>query len=344
MTKDLEYYMYKRSIIPEIIKLYSNTPRIHYYSFAELFSDDLIKDGKCSFKIFFDIKPTKYFKKLFNANYSMYIRYSDCVYLRLKGEKTDILYRKRIYPFGELFLHIFIDTNLISLYVNSFYYSVFKMRVENVLPPGIHLKDFTYLKLLLNDFLPFYASSFASDENDGSLIIAPPNVGKSLTVMKAVENGFYFLSEDISIVNMKNLNIHAIPYTSTFYHETTKRKYLGPLGYFFPTMDVKKVGEHFINRGLLTSKLKQIFILENGKTKLFSKGNKITDILNINKYKFNYRSNIVINALLYNWGINLEEIEYSKYSELINKIDVIKIIADSPVKYFNIIKGYLNDK
>ncbi|GEM_PF-2243090 len=342
--KDANYnfdFKYQRVIVPEVISIHSNSPKIHYFSFGEFFYEDLFPYTNCCIKIFFDFKPRKYFIDLLNEyGDGKCTKYSDSVFLKgIDTNSLSTIYRKKA-GFVDLFMLTKISQDRIELYVNKHYYSLFKLRIENVVPPGLHLRDITYLKLLLNDFLTLHASAFATSEDEGYLVLAPPNTGKSFVVTKLAEDGFKLLSEDLSVVNLRDLCIHAVPYTATFYHETSKLKYIAPLSYYIPVRR-KVLGELFKGKIIPKAKLKKIFILEYGRQPVFDRVDEdsaLVEILNLTRNEFNLRSNLVINAILYHQKLDLESIEKEKFSRLIKRIDVIKIRANSPYEYLDIIK------
>jgi hypothetical protein len=335
----IDTYNYERIIVQDLIKICSNVPKITYYSFGENFKERLLEGEAYSFKIIFDIRPNAYFRAIKKGNF---VKYSDCVFLK-SNKEMEILYSKKLYPIGELFAHIFFYKEKIVLYVNKFYNSLFKFRVENVLPPGSHLTYLTYLKLLLNGFISLHGACFALDKKESFLVMSPPNTGKSFTVMKAIANGFYYLAEDICVVNVNNLDVKAVPHTSTFFHETSSKKYLGPLGYFVPITDEEKASMPFIQRGISASKLKKIFILEPSDTpKIIKNEFGLSKIFNLNKLEFDYRSDIIVNALLYSLNINLELIEYNSLSNLAKKVDVITVKGRSPIAFFDLIREEIN--
>jgi hypothetical protein len=331
---------YRRVIIPEVLCIHSSTSNIHYFSYGGFFKKEIFQsENKCKFNIFFEFKPKKYFADLIEE-FKYSIKYSDSIFLEDASDPDRILllYKKNA-GILKLYMQVFSFKNSIHFYVNKPYYTIFKFRVENVLPPGIHLRDLTYLKLLLNDFLSLHASSFASDDV-GYLILAPPNTGKSVTVTKLARDGFKVLSEDISVVNLRDLSLYAVPYTTTLYHKTSKLEYLAPLDYYIPH-HYQPFGEVFIKNLISKSKLKKIFILEYGKPEILveeEKAKALVSLINLTKSEFSLRSNLVMDAILYNYGFDLEQIEYTKFSKLIEKIDIVRIRANSPMKYFDAIK------
>ncbi len=337
-----------RVLCPGVLNIISNTTKIHYFSFAEDFSEELFnKSGKL--KVEFYIKPQKYFRELEKKDYLFY--YSDEI--KVYNDENNIMslfQKKRIYPIGSLYANCIICSDKILLEVSRFYYDIIKFKIENLLPPGIVLKDLTYLLLILNNYLPVHSSSFAINEKEAFLILAPPNVGKSYTVMQAIKDGFYFLSEDISIVD-KNGNIYPVVYTSTYTHEVSKLKYLSLLAYYLP-QNVEPMGKKYKNKLLEYSKIKKIFILESFKEKSIehlkkaftysiNKEEIVAKILTLNKDEFKVFNNKIILSYFYltNSISKFNNLELELIENLVKNVeDIILIKSPAPKYFYEVIK------
>ena len=332
-----------RVLFPGVLNIISNTTKIHYFSFAEDFSEELFNtSGKL--KIEFYIKSQKYFKELKKKDGLFY--FSDEIKVfNNENNIMSLFWKKRIYPIGSLYANCIIHPNNIILEVSKFYYNSIKFKIENLLPPGIILKDLTYLLLILSNYLPVHSSSFAIDEKEAFLVLAPPNVGKSYTVMQAVKDGFYFLSEDISIVD-KYGNIYPVAYTSTYTHEVSKLKYLSLLAYYLP-QKAEPMGKKYKNKLLEYSKIKKIFILEPYKEKSIkhlkkaftystNKEEIVAKILTLNKDEFKVFNNKIILSYFYltNSMSEFNNLELELIENLVENVEDIILIKSPVPKYF----------
>lgn len=340
----------RRIIIPEVLNIISDTTKIHYFSFAEDFSGQLFnKFGKLNIK--FRIKSNKYFKSLKKKNCILF--YSDEIKVHNFDKKShtfSLLWEKRIKPFGNLYAHCVIKPDNIILEVSKFYYNFVKFKIENLIPPGLLLKDLTYLLLILNDFLPVHSSSFAINRKQGFLILAPPNVGKSYTVMQAVKEGYHFLSEDISIVNKRG-KIFPVAYTSTYTHEISKLKYLSLFSYYLPAK-VEPMGKKFKKELLNYSTINKIFLLEPSKKKginylkkasnyLLDRERIVARILTLHKDEFNILNDRVILTYFYATGLinKFNKLEKELITNMVNGAeDIILIRSKEPAYFYKVIK------
>jgi len=329
-------FKYNRVIIPDIVTIHSNFSKIHYFSFGETFKSNLFDYIPCKYDLVFDIKPRKYFMRIKERKFEC--KYSDSINLSL-NDNINLIYNKNI-GITNIFMYITVSNNTISLFVDKLYYLLFKLKIENILPPGIHLRDLLYMKLVFDKYIPLHSASFAIN-NNGFLILAPPNTGKSLTVSLLANNGFKVLSEDIAVLDLEKLEIYSVPYTATMLHELSKLKYLPLLSYYLPKQ-LKSFGEIFKKNLVPKAKLKKIFILEKSKEKKEKrKKDYLIKILNLTRNEFNIRSNPVINSILYYLRKDIESYEYDKIYKLVNKVDVIILRAKDPFEYYNMLVDML---
>jgi len=343
----------RRVLFPGVLEIISNTTKIHYFSFAEDFSDKFF-DKRGNLKIEFYIKPQKYFERLEEIRKKEFLfYYSDEIKVYSIGNNMALFQKKRILPIGNLYANCLLQLDNIVLEVSKFYYNCFRFKIENLLPPGIVLKDLTYLLLVLNNYLPVHSSSFAIDEEEAFLVLAPPNVGKSYVVMQAVEDGFLFLSEDISIID-ENGKIYPVVYTSTYVHEVSKLKYLSLLSYYLPKK-IEPMGKKYRNKLLSISTVKKIFILEPAREKnikflkrdfiyLSQRENIIAKMLTLNKDEFRIFDNKFISAYFYLTSsiFQFSNLELNLMNNLVDSAeDVILIQSNTPEYFYQAIKSVL---
>ena len=330
-------FKYNCVLIPNLVVIHSNCSKIHYFSFGEIIEPNLFNNTPCKYDLIFDIKPRKYFAMIKDRNFEY--EYSDSIRISLDDE-INLIYNKNI-GITKIFMYISMSGDTISVFVDKLYYLLFKLKVENILPPGVHLRDLLYMKLVFDKYIPLHSASFAINKNNGFLILAPPNTGKSLTVSLLANNGFKVLSEDIAVLDLEKLEIYSAPYTATMLHELSKLKYLPLLSYYLPKR-LKSFGEIFKKNLIPRAKLKKIFILEKSKGKEEKrKKDYLVKILNLTRNEFNIRSNPVINSILYYLRKDIESYEYDKIYKLVNKVDVIILRAKDPFEYYNMLVDML---
>ncbi|WP_297512624.1 hypothetical protein [Thermococcus sp.] len=332
------------TISPEVLKAKSGIGKIHYYSFGEFLRGNCeIPHGERNavVSVKFEIGSTN------DVPSNLRYKYSDSILLDNLHDNIVVKLEKAISPIGRIkaLLKIGPANKLsnISLVVNRRYYTIFKMKIENVIPPGILLKDATYLSLIHNNFIPLHSSAFAKDKNEGYIIMAPPNVGKTTTVLEAVKNGFYGLSEDISIANLKSKTVHAVPCTATQHHETKINKLLGPLSYFTAS-SFKTFGEEYRERIIPKAKIKGIFILEKGNSLLqeLSSEEAFERIILLNRDEFKWHSDMIITAIQYYFPeIRIEHVEEEIINNLVTSIPVYLVREKSPFEYFRSIRDVI---
>jgi len=335
----------ERTVIPDILKIVSFTKNLHYYSYAEHMSEEFFPQSGYKYKVIVDLKSESYFKHLLKKVPSpTTLQYSNIVYLLARTKNNiELLYTQRLYPYGRLWAHITEGKDRLMFYINPLYFYGIRLRIENILPPGIHLRNLTYLMLLKNGILSLYASSFALNEKEGCLILSPPNVGKSVTVSNAAQDGMFYLSEDISIV--KNGYIYSVPYTNTYSHRLSKMKYLGPISYFFPS--TTPFSSKFKDNILPKSRLKYIFILEPSST------NEITTIplevairkiQLLNEIEFNYHCDRIILSRFYLLNEDISDtkkIERDIIEKIIKQANIFLVKAKNPQHYYQLIKSVI---
>jgi hypothetical protein len=84
--------------------------------------------------------------------------------------------------------------------VNNAYYKFVRLRIGSVFPPGVHLADILVINLLERMYTPVHCAAI-SLQQDGTLLFAPPDTGKTLTTFLALKRGFSYLAEDIAFVD-----------------------------------------------------------------------------------------------------------------------------------------------
>ena len=345
-----------RIIVSDLLRIKSELKTIHYFSYGENLSREILPEGPAEINITFRLREKRFFKRILGTDFGKPThKFSDSILVKQspKDGNLSLFFYKRLPPLGDLYLYINENPSELSLTASKFYYNLFKFRIENVLPVGVHLRDWAYVKLLEHNYLSVHSSSVAPNENEGCLIIAPPNVGKSSVVLQAIRDELFILSEDISVVDGDGL-IHSVPLTSTFFAEHSKLKNLGLLSCYFPTRISNKMNEEIQERLIPKAKLKyvlllepsnknEIHVLQDSKDRAIMAQKVLATILN----EFNYLSNSTVLAKIYSSEpgsldvVNAERALVWNY--LINGPKLLTVKSKSPLGFYSLIRKAIEE-
>lgn len=293
---------FQYQIKPEIANVLSNQVTIPYFSYGEYF-DNYVESPTSKINISFSVDV--HLSKLDHLTQKFHFCYG--------AENTEEIYFERPLGFGlTAKLHC---KNLMTdpqISVNRTYYKLIRFKIDNTFPPGVHLADILSLLLLKNNYIPLHCAAISSN-NEGVVLAAPPDTGKSTTSMLAVKRGYGFLSEDIAVADDKY--IYSNPHTTTFYHTpgfNTNRSLRHKLTRFidtnmpalsyFVTPQAARIYEIMKDIKIdLKVPIRYIFILDKGKDALKELDPKeaFRRILTINRNEFSYHKNTLLFAYSY---------------------------------------------
>jgi hypothetical protein len=294
---------FQYQIKPEIANVLSNQIIIPRFYYGEYF-DNYVESSPSKINISFSADA--HLSKLDHLRQKFHFCYG--------AENAEEVYFERPLGFGlNAKLHC---KNLMTdpqIHVNRTYYKLIRLKIDNIFPPGVHLGDTLSLLLLKNNYIPLHCAAISSSNNEGILLAAPPDAGKSTTSMLAVKRGYGFLSEDISIADDKY--IYANPQTTTFYHipgvninrplrqKLTRFTDLNmPVLSYFITPKADRIYEIMKDIKIdLKVPIKYIFILDKGEDKLEQLDSKeaLRRILIINRNQFSHHKNTLLFAYSY---------------------------------------------
>jgi len=335
--------MRRKIISPELIELETNVSYIPCFGFGEQLID--YNGPRCPLKLRYIVKrineedvvnTMRYNTKRFESYY----------------ETTD----KKVYyeqPLGlGITLRMLLDYDKSEIIVNNNYHKLVRFNVHCISPPGANLKDLLCLKLLGRGFAPIHSSSF-SYENEGVVIIAPSNTGKTWCVLYAVNNmGCKFLSEDISITNGKE--IFGCPWTSTFIDLIDLRGFNRVLQIIFKNFPISRPflrqyinvkSNNIMGNITLKAKLKYIFLLVRGEPQIkrLDIDEALKKAIILNRYEFPYRSSL-INALQFFDLIDVAEFlnkEKKIIEKMIENAEGVYLLSGAPNIFVRNIKSIL---
>jgi hypothetical protein len=335
---------FQYQIKPEIANVLSNQVTIPYFSYGEYF-DNYIKGSPSKINISFSVDA--HLSKLDHLTQKFHFCYG--------AENAEEVYFERPLGFGlSAKLHC---KNLMThpqIRVNRTYYKLIRFKLDNTFPPGVHLADTLSLLLLKNNYIPLHCAAISSN-NEGILLGAPPDTGKSMTTMLAVKRGYGFLSEDIAIADDKY--IYSNPQTTTFSHtpgvntnHPLRQKLIRfidtnmlALSYFV-TPRAARLYEAMKDIKIdLKVPIKYIFILNKGKDMFGELDSKeaLRRMLTINRNEFSYHKNSLLFAYSYfnpSLDINvLMQKEEKLIEKMTSKVKCYLVQSADSANFINII-------
>lgn len=342
----MNYYVY----VEGILGVKTNTNKFKWVYGETTSKSTETEFEKCKIKINLYIKKSKdVFDKEININ--DYDKYN---YFFARKNERKIYYERNFFLKSKLRYSIEIkDNNNLDVIVSNSYFRYIKYRFMNLHSLGYILTDLISGFLLNNGYCTMHCSAI-NVMNKSIVIFAPPNTGKTLTAIKLCEiEGARFISEDIALTDGKN--IYAAPWTSTFrYYNHTKEsklaKLVSVLNKIIPVLELfsikrKSIKEYLGKDRVLTkSKITDVVVLGKGNNEVLkSKEGIFENIINLNKYEFNYHRSptmLVLNYFNPNLSIDrMFDLEKSILSKMINSTNVYKINAKNAIDYSELIKG-----
>jgi hypothetical protein len=237
-----------------------------------------------------------------------------------------------------------------SIVINNFYWKLKNLtfRAGTFLSPIQHLENVINACLLKNFYSLIYGACVAKDKKS-ILLLGPPSIGKTETVIEFVKNGYEFLSEDIVISDGRLL--YSCPYTHGILIKSFKNLLIDYLDFLFPVHKIihkneKTLLDFFHNQTIKLKKkckINHVFLLERNikdGVKKMEKPNKLRVLLTLNKANFQWDTDPLIIAFSYfNRTLNLNEL-ISNNNKIIDKIckkEFYIIKANNSKNFFRII-------
>lgn len=350
------------AIVPWLLQLKTNVNKIPGYTYSVSPIDTTTRYDKTSFKIHLYvermIREPGCLEKLTSASRLNYYASTDDKLLYIEG----ILRPKIKFKF--------IVKNMLKepfAAVNRLYYIFNRYMFCKIPPVGEHLSAITFYKLLSKGYYTIHSAGFAK-EGEGFLLFAPPNTGKTSTVLSFCLQGTgQFVAEDVAVTD--GHRIYSCPFTSTYMNNASVRKKLIEAR-LLSTIEVAR----FRIRNIIASRIpfthtlirpridcKRILdvlkLKESAKiTKLFilNRSHKIglaeidrdeafKKILFLNRSEFNYLNNRLL-RLYFNYYdrdslSKLRSIEQRVLSKLVETSDCFIINGRGPEDYVKLIKS-----
>lgn len=247
-------------------------------------------------------------------------------------------------------------TNAPKIILNSHYDIWSKLRITKVMTGGGLLTDVINLKLLESDFLLLHAGCVGYDNSKAALIAALPDVGKTYTTLRFLEDGFHFLSEDLVVLD-KVGRAYGIPYTET----VDKRKNMSRFGLQSITKKIYEkifkanfMKKNAIDSGYLKSggfmpkaNVEKLFILDRGEEKIekISPERAFSILLPLNRLEFSYfRNEIILTYMFFNDDYNIDDFmqkEADLLRAFLDKVPIFLVTAPRYDKYHALIMSHM---
>ncbi len=277
-------------------------------------------------------------------------------YWRAEQSKDELFYQRNF--FGGTKLRLLAKgllTNRPEVWANKRYVKHIRWRFNNLHSPGYILTDMVCALLLKKDLCALHCSAFSLGDST-VVVIAPPDTGKTLAIMRAVfDHEASFISEDLAIIDGEN--IYACPWTSTFryYDELSMSRIMAirmklikvmPVVEILPFPGTRKTIDNYIGkeRILDRSRVTHIVILarRDGGLQSLDKTDALKMVLNLNHYEFGYRKSPMLTAYSYfNPEFDPEalvEREKEILARLVNQSECFLVQSKDPTEFADLIK------
>ena len=338
----------KYNLVHNLLSVETNLNHIYYFPYAHRL-DTIIK-GKSKHGVRFfvrkDVQKPKYLKQKFDYFWGS------------KNAKT--LYYEHPILFGiKAKLLLDMSDGKCSITVNKPYYLFAKYRFENVWPPGQHLANLIILKLLQNKILTLHCASFSNKKTkEGYLIFGASNTGKSYTTFVALEKGYEYHSEDLTILDkdyiytspLISAQSDKLPNKNIFLRYNLFINKLFGLGVILPKARNLSSFHDFFSKHDVESKakLKKIFILEKGIGGInkLSSSEAFRKILILNRLELNYYRDHLLRSYSYFNSVldveNIYNVEKKLIKKAVDKTECFLVKSNSVDQYFTLINRVIN--
>lgn len=183
------------NLIHKLLFVESQLKNIYYFLYAPLL-DTIIK-GDAQFGVSFSVKNDIHKPENLTQKFD---------YFWGKKEAKVIYYEHPIFSGLNAKMILDMSDPIYSITVNEAYYKFARYKFENVWPPGLHMADLVTIKLLQNNYLVLHGASFFNKKTlEGNLIVAISNTGKSRTTFAAIDKGYGYHSEDITVLDKDSI-------------------------------------------------------------------------------------------------------------------------------------------
>lgn len=333
----------KYNLIHKLLFVDTNVSKIYYFLYAPLL--DTIINGNSKYGVRFIVNEDVQKPNYLTQNLD---------YFWGKKDRKVIYYEHQLLPGVNAKMLLDMSTNVYSITVNEAYYKLVRYRFENVWPPGQHLTNLITIKLLQNNILTLHCAAFSNKETqDGYLVFGASNTGKSHTTFAALEKGYKYHSEDLTILDENY--IYTTPLisaqSSMLPNKNIPLKYnlfvnkLTGINTMLPRISTLSCFRLFFSKRDVTlkSKPRRIFILEKGTESVYklSSAEVLKKILILNKLELcYYRDHLLLTCSYFNNTLDLEnllQVRKNIMQQIIDKTECFVVKTPTPDRYIALI-------
>lgn len=276
--------------------------------------------------------------------------------------KSNFIVRDRnFFAFGKTNLVIKdLFSDVVSVSASKLYSLWALSRFSKLKSIGAELTDIATINLLDKGYLSFHGGCVASDGR-GYIITGLPDMGKTLTTMKLLENKkISYLSEDILLID-ESLTAFAVPYTQTvekrrnlgMFESTYAKIYEGLFKNNFIKTDIFEAIPDIRSRTLNSISIDTIFFLTRGPESCSvvtgeAKDDLLLQTIQLNNLEFTYfRNEIILSYLFFNDSRDINfflQKEKKMITDLFSSKKVVTVSAESAFGYHEQIKNYIENQ
>jgi hypothetical protein len=243
-----------------------------------------------------------------------------------------------------------IESDQIKVWINPTYLNLVRLKIDNLYPLGVHLTDILLMKMLRDGDLLVHGASLADDSGSSFLMIAPPDTGKTYTTFMLLKRGYKFLGEDLSYYDGKHNRIYCMPYTSTWGHRYSFKKFsverVPIIGFLSP--EDKTTVEDLVGRDAIaeSGELDNIYLLEKGEggvSRLSRGAEVLRKVMAIQRNEFSYIKNPLLRAYEYYHEIDVDKAadrERSLFERLLSDKKVYVVRAPSHEGFADLVHAH----
>jgi len=339
----------KYNLVHKLLFVDTNVNKINYFLYAHLLDDFIKGDSKhgVSFMVNKDVEKPEYLTQRFD-------------YFWGKKDAKVLYYEHPILPGIMAKLLLDMSTDVPSITVNKAYYAFSQYRFENVLPPGQHLSDLITIKLLQNNILTLHSASFSNKKTqEGYLILAISNTGKSFTTFAAMKRGYEYHSEDLTILDGDHIYTSPLisaqstmlPNKNIWLKYNLLMNKLTGINVIIPRVKTLSSFHNFFSKYNVACKAKpgKFFILEKGEDSIIKldKAEAARKILILNKLELRYpRDQLLLAYSYFNSSLDMEQmlkIEKELINQIVDKTGCFLIKSNFPDRYLKLIETIIKN-
>lgn len=334
----------KYNLVDKLLFVDTNVNNIYYFSYAPLLDAIIKGDSKYGVRFIVDkdIQKPEVLTQKFD-------------YFWGGKNKKRIYYEHPILPGFKAKMLLDMSTEVYSITVNDAYYRLVRYRFENVWPPGQHLANLVTVTLLQKNMLTLHSAAFSDKKtHEGYLIFGASNTGKSLTTFAALEKGYAYHSEDLTIADKNSLYTTPLisAQSSMLPNKNVSLQYnlfvnnLTGINMILPRMRTRSSFRDFFESHDVSrvSKVSKIFILEKGVDSISALAGReaLRKMLILNRLELCYsRDHLLLAYSYFNDSLDIDymlQVERKLIQEVVFNAECFLVMSLFPNRYIELIE------